>query len=239
MAPGVTRSGIDVAILCGGKGTRLQAAVSDRPKPMAEVRGRPFLDHLIDYVASFDLARFILCTGYMSDFIEDYYRREPRPGLDIVVSREEEPLGTGGALKQALLCRSRTESVLVLNGDTFCHLDYRAFLDFHTDHSGLISIAVTASVQEDQGVIALGPSGRVLSFSEKSRQGGDLYASAGVYLMQREVLALMPPGQAFSLEYDVFPSAAQRGGCYGFVSGDGFLDIGTPERYHHARTEGF
>src|SRR5271169_6589258 len=86
---------IDVVILCGGLGTRLKKAVSDRPKPMAEINARPFLDLLVEHIATFGFRRFVLCVGFMADSIEKFYAHKEAP-YAIELSHESQPLGTGG-----------------------------------------------------------------------------------------------------------------------------------------------
>src|SRR5436190_1505274 len=120
---------IDVAILCGGLGKRLRPTIGESPKVMAQVNGQPFLDLVLDYLYGQGSRRVILLTGYKAEVIEQYYRQNSRQ-LTIEFSREMKPLGTGGALKQAQgLIKS--DPFILMNGDSFCKLDYRAFLDFH------------------------------------------------------------------------------------------------------------
>jgi len=91
---------VDVVILCGGMGSRLRAVVSDRPKPMARINQRPFLDILIQFFSGFGFRRFILCAGYMSQVIRDHYTRRAGP-CRFVISEEHTPLGTGGTIRNA------------------------------------------------------------------------------------------------------------------------------------------
>ncbi len=120
---------MDVIILCGGLGMRLRDVVGDRPKSMAEISGRPFLDILVDYVARYGFTHFILCTGFKGDLIKRYYKNK-RGRLIFVVSDEDQPLGTAGAIKNA---ESFIESdmFLVLNGDSLCEIDIEDFIKFH------------------------------------------------------------------------------------------------------------
>ncbi len=109
----------DVVILCGGLGKRLKKVVRDRPKSMAEIKGRPFLDILIDYVASFGFRRFILCTGYMGDHIDKYFVRGKERALDILFSRERKPLGNrrGGKERASL-----HQKLPIFSDERRCHL---------------------------------------------------------------------------------------------------------------------
>jgi len=116
-------SKIDVAILCGGLGTRLKNVINDRPKSMAEINGTPFLDLLIDHIAKFGFKHFILCTGHMGETIENRYAGK-KPAINIEISREIQPLGTGGALKNGSQLIT-SNPFLVVNGDSFCAVDLK------------------------------------------------------------------------------------------------------------------
>ena len=229
---------IDVLILCGGFGKRLRDVINNRPKPMAEINGRPFLDILIDYVASYGFRRFVLCIGYMGDVIKQHYQ-ERESSLTILFSEEREPLGTGGAIKntEPLI---QSNPFLVMNGDSFCPVNLHTFLDFHTSKSALLSIAlVRAKETQDYGAIALRESQRIVSFDEK-RVGaglcpspGNSFINAGIYLFDSHILSLIPSHKKISLEYDLFPKVINRE-FYGYVTSETLIDIGTPERYEKA-----
>lgn len=222
----------DVVILCGGLGTRLRAVVSDRPKPMADVGGKPFLELLIDEAERQGFKRFILCVGHRAEFIRDYF--SGRQDVAIEFSEEPEPLGTGGALK---LCETllETPTTLVLNGDSFCAVDLRGFLTFHRVQHGVATIAVVdAGERRDGGVVHVSPSGRVVRFAEKAQPEGRAWLNAGIYALERRVFALIPEGRASSLEKDVFPVLVPKG-LYAFPSTKPLHDIGTPERLEEFR----
>ncbi|MCK4795557.1 MAG: nucleotidyltransferase family protein, partial [Desulfobacteraceae bacterium] len=224
---------INVIILCGGQGKRLQSIVNDRPKPMAEVGGRPFLDILIDYVASFGFRRFILCICYMGDFIRRHYQNRKGP-LETIFSEEKKPLGTAGAIKKAEPFIG-SSPFLVMNGDSFCKVDLRRFLKFHLTTKALSSIVLTNTKDTDSyGNVTLGKSQRIINFSEKTKSHKNSLVSAGIYFFQKEILSLIPANKNFSLEKDLFPSIVDKG-FYGYVSTKEFIDIGTPERHKKAR----
>lgn len=224
-----TLGDIDAVILCGGMGKRLRALVDDRPKPMAEINDRPFLDILIDSFCGFGLRRFILCAGYMSEKIRDYY--SSRIGaLQFVISDEHKPLGTAGAIKNAAKL-IRGETFLVANGDSFCSVDLRAFYDWHSARNASMSMVVTKSQNTgDCGLVSLDASKAIVGFEEKCRQSQSRYINAGIYLFQKEVLSLIPGDTSFSLETELFPKLIKRD-CYGFVIEGRLFDIGTPERF--------
>lgn len=223
-------SALDALILCGGLGTRLRPLIADRPKGLAEIRGQPFLDLLIARLLKRGLSRFILCAGYGGAQIAEHYAR--RNDAEFRVSLETRPLGTGGAVRHALP-QVRSEPFLVLNGDSYCDVDYAELLRFHQNKCAVLSIVVVppASPRSDVGTIALAGDLAVTVFSEKQAGGGHRYVNAGIYLMQRAVVDALPADTAASLEREIFPLAVARGGCYGFPVTGPLVDIGTPERY--------
>ena len=227
MPPGAIRPW--AAILCGGAGKRLRKVLRGRPKPMAPVAGVPFLDFLIAHLLKYGIRDIVLCTGYKSGVIEKHYRRGI-PGARIAISREEKPLGTAGALKHAA-ARIKSDPFFVLNGDSICAADLRRLLRFHLKKKALASVVLTkAAGRSDVGSVLTDRAGLVVKFSEKS--GRCAYVNAGIYLLDKKVLAFIPKRRAFSLEYELFPKLKN---CYGFKSRADLLDIGVPERYKTAQ----
>jgi len=226
-------SKIDVVILCGGFGKRLQTIVKDIPKPMARIKHRPFLSILIDFIASYGFKRFILCTGYKADVIERYYKQKTNK-LIIEFSREEKPLGTGGAIKNAENY-IKSSPFLVANGDSFCEINLKEFVDFHFKKEALISIAVTnKDICDDYGTINIDDSHRIIEFNEKIKGYKNRLINAGFYLLQREAFSLMPEKINFSIERDFFPQIIKKN-LYAFETQESVIDIGTPERYEKAK----
>jgi NDP-sugar pyrophosphorylase family protein len=223
---------MDVVILCGGKGTRLQAVVSDRPKPMAAVNDKPFLELLMDYAAGYGFGRFVLCAGYKGEMIRDYFAAQQLP-YEVAVSIETEPLDTAGAVKNAEpLIRSRR--FLAMNGDSIVRADLKAFLAYHEAKRPLASLA--AARKEDAsafGTLDVSPDGKLLAFREKSAGAAGL-VNAGIYIFEREVLVLVPAEKKYSLERDLFPALAAKGGVNVFEVPGELIDIGTPEGYRQA-----
>lgn len=226
---------IDVVVLCGGLGTRLQGVVYDRPKPMVEINGKPFLDILIEYIAHYGFVRFILCTGYMGDFIKRYY--ESKNGRwKFFISEEEKPLGTAGAIKKAESL-IKSDIVLVVNGDSFCEMNIKDFLKFHLRKGAFISIGLTSMGSSlDFGVIRLNKDQKIISYSEKTPMRGGGFVNAGIYFFNRKMLEEIPSDEKLSLEYDIFPRILNKG-VYGYVTGETLFDIGTPERLERARNQ--
>lgn len=228
---------VDAVILCGGLGERLRSEIGEVPKVMASIGGHPFLNFLIDHLIVEGVKRVILCTGYKAENIEDYYSKAAFP-VEILFSREEEALGTGGGLKHAREL-IQSDPFLVFNGDSFCPVDFRAFLDFHRIKNAAASI-VLSKVEDttDYGTVRVDKTKQVAEFKEKAAavhaapQAG--LVNAGVYCLQKNIFELMPEGKQFSLEKDLFPQLIGKD-FYGFTTEDRFIDIGTPQRYKQAQ----
>lgn len=217
---------IDVVILCGGLGTRLRSVVQDRPKPMALINGKPFLEYLVDHIASFGFRRFVFCVGYKGHVVKEHFTQYKN--ISSAFSEEEELLGTGGALK---LCEPHLHSrdVLVVNGDSMCAFNYLSFAKYHETKGGVATIAV-AHVQNrtDGGYVSLDNDGRVLSFI-KEHDMTKAYIDAGVYIFNRDVISDLPCNYKCSLSNDLLPTLLDRN-VYGFATDCKLYDIGTPER---------
>lgn len=226
---------IDAVVLAGGLGTRLQTAVGDQPKPLATVQGRPFLDILVDDLVRQGLRRIIFCVSHRREQIIAHFR--DRTDAEFQFSEEETPLGTGGAVRHAAHL-IRSDLFLVLNGDSFCRIDYQKFLAFHRAKSAALSIVVTeARGRTDGGTIELAANGRIASFREKTSVAdtGRAFINAGIYLMRKDAPASWKRPYPFSLERDIFPDQVAGSDCYGFVVEAEVVDIGTPERYADAQ----
>lgn len=223
----------DAVILCGGLGKRLQPVVSTTSKVMADVSGRPFLDILIAHLKKQGIRRVILCTGHKAEQVEDYYRKNSQ-GLTFEFSRESDPLGTGGALKNAWYF-IESDQFLVFNGDSFCAVDLNALLDFHQSKLARASVVISRAQDVSAfGNIFLDEDVKIVKFQEKDPARGGHGVNAGVYCFNEDVFLFMPDAKRFSLEHDVFPALVGKG-FYGFYVDQEFYDIGTPERYAAAR----
>lgn len=225
---------IDVFILCGGIGKRLGEMTLRAPKPMLLVGNRPFLDIIIGHFADYGCQRFILGTGYKSEFIKKYYKEKRKDNLRILFSHEKEPLDTGGAVKNAI-CLIKSNPFFVLNGDSFCRFNPVKFYNFHKLKKSSVSILLrkVSKNQREYGEIKIDRSSRVINFVEKSNKKEACLVSAGVYLIEKKIFEFFPSKSKFSLERDLFPIMAGRD-IFGDKVLDFFIDIGTPERYRKA-----
>lgn len=224
----------DVLILCGGLGSRLRPLVDDRPKGLAPVGGKPFLDILVEELLAQGFRRFIFCVGHLKEQI--IARFHGRTDGIYAFSEEQTPLGTGGAVWNALHL-VRCETMLVVNGDSFCRVNYQKFLEFHRAKAAVASFVVTEpGARYDGGIIRLGEDGLIRSFMEKPKiqSGQDGYINAGIYFLQTQSLPIKPVAAYFSLEHDIFPEMVAAGSCFGYPVTSKLTDIGTPERYRAA-----
>jgi D-glycero-alpha-D-manno-heptose 1-phosphate guanylyltransferase len=223
-----------VAILCGGLGSRLKSTVNDLPKAMAPIFGRPFLYYLFEWLIKNGAHEVVLCTGYRGDQIKRHFA-EQFGRLRLTYSHEEEPLGTGGAIRKAL-SKIDTNDVLVVNGDTYCQTNLSDFISWHKKggFNTSILLAYTPEV-ERYGSVEIDNDGYVIEFQEKSKRRGVGLVNAGIYYMSRSTIEEMPEDENFSLEFQVLPNLIGKG-LGGYKIDTPFLDIGTPSSYKSAAT---
>ena len=222
------------AILAGGLGTRLRPVVADRPKALARVAERPFVAFLLDQLEAGGVRDVVLLTGHRAEQIRDELG-DRHGSMRLRYSPEREPLGTAGAVRLALPM-IESVSLLLLNGDSFCDADLDAFGRFHTPHACSL---VLARVEDGEryGQVEADEEGTIHGFREKGASRGPAWINAGVYLLSRSLVKMIPPDRAVSLEREVFPRLAREGLLRGFRQGGPFIDIGTPDSY--ARAEAF
>lgn len=227
---------LSVMILAGGRGSRLKGVVRDRPKPMAEVSGKPFLEWLVLLLKRQSARHVIFCTGYMGIKISDFFGNGQKWKMDFEYSPETTPLGTAGAVRLALEY-VRSENFLVLNGDSYCDFSAEKLLDMHSANNASATMwLVRKDNCERYGTVKVDERGNVLDFSEKSDLKTSGLINAGIYCFTRETAEVIPSGQAVSMELEILPNLAGHG--LFAVQGTGpFIDIGTPESY--AESEDF
>jgi NDP-sugar pyrophosphorylase family protein len=221
-------------VLCGGQGTRLRPVLADQPKSMALISRTPFLQLLLDRLRSQGVGDVILGTGYMAEKIERYFGCGDKLALRIRCSRENEPLGTGGALKLAETLIS--DPVLVLNGDSYVEWSFVPMLELFTGKDADLVMVVQAVADVARyGSVKLDQTGRVTQFVEKGVAAGPGLINTGVYLLRKQIVRNLPAGTAISLEREVFPRLLERG-VYGLISKGIFIDIGIPDDFKRAQT---
>lgn len=220
---------IDAVILCGGLGTRLRPALGNEiPKVLAPLGEKTLLDITIERLREAGFRRIILSVGHLKEQIKRHLSSEK----NIIFSEEDEPLGTGGALKKALP-RVKSGTFLVMNGDMLFNLRFSDFFDFHAENKNLMSMAVAEKNREDVGNIGVGADFRIAYFKEKTggAEAPQNFMSVGAYFFEKKAAELFPAEDKFSLEYDFFPEIIKTGKCMAYKVTAPVLDIGTPERY--------
>jgi NDP-sugar pyrophosphorylase family protein len=233
---GTDNKQLSALILVGGKGTRLQSVVHDRPKPMAEVAGRPFLERIVSRLYGQHVGRIIFCTGYLGDVVERHFGSGEKWKMEFEYSRDPSPLGTAGAVRRALE-RVQSDDFLIINGDSYCEFDVGRLVEVHSANNATATMWL---VQKDDcrryGSVVIDEKGAVLDFREKSPQESAGLINAGVYLFTRKTAGNIPSGRAVSMELEVLPSLIGKG-LYAVRDDGPFIDIGTPESY--AKAESF
>ncbi len=219
-------------ILVGGKGTRLRPLTTDLPKPVLDVVDRPFLVHMLDWLARHGITEAVLCCGFKTDVLIERLGDHTPSGVSITYVDEPEPLGTAGALKFAE--EHLHERFVMVNGDLLTDLDLTAQVAAHeaagaTGTLGLVAVDDPSSF----GLVRMNDDATVRGFVEKPRPeeiDTDLI-SAGCYVLERSVVDLIPSGGNVSIEREVFPRLVGNG-LHGHAHrGAYFMDLGTPERY--------
>lgn len=225
---------LEVIILAGGAGTRLRSVVADLPKPMADIRGKPFLERLAASILKYDVGRIILGVSYKREMIKEHFG-DYFCGVPVRYSVEEEPLGTGGAIKQAMEL-VEGESAVVLNGDTYFGVDLRAFYESHLETGADVSIALKFMENCNRYGTVEVVNGRISGFREKNSAASGLI-NGGIYAVKKDVFDKAGLKGKFSFESDLLEKGVEGLRLSPFESEGYFIDIGVPEDYHRAQAE--
>ncbi|SDG16066.1 D-glycero-alpha-D-manno-heptose 1-phosphate guanylyltransferase [Selenomonas sp. WCT3] len=224
----------EAIILAGGFGTRLRKVVSDVPKPMAPMddEGTPFLAFVLDKLVSQGITQVVLSVGYLASVVQEYFG-DTYEGIKISYVREDEPLGTGGAVKKALrICRD--DDVFVLNGDTYFDVDLVAMKEEHQRCNADFTLAAREMRDFDRyGALEIDENGCVHHFGEKKYCVAG-FINGGVYCLRRTLLDNIQQ-DVFSLEKDFLEKQVECMHVQAFKSVGYFIDIGVPEDYAAAR----
>lgn len=229
---------MEVIILAGGLGTRLRSVVSEVPKCMAPVAGKPFLWYLLKYLTRFEVSRVVLSVGYLREVIFKWVDEDKNEfPFEFDYAVEEEPLGTGGGIKLAL-DKINDERAFVLNGDTFFDVDLMQLYDAHMTGKKAITLALKPMRRFDRyGTVNLEPNtGTILSFNEKQFCEEGLI-NGGVYVINKNERLFDGLGKKFSFETAVLEPQCSRHKLLGVVQDGYFIDIGIPEDYNRAQIE--
>ena len=226
---------MDAIVLVGGFGTRLSQVLPDVPKPMAPINEKPFLAYLLTYLARQGMRRILLPVHYKREQIMDYFGAQFQ-GMSIDYVIEDKPLGTGGAIQNALRQSGWRDTVFVLNGDTFVRLDYARWFAQHKAEQALFGMALRNVDNAGRYGRVEVQGERVVAFCEKGADVPGLI-NAGVYLFQPALLLDQGMPQVFSFELDFLMQKVNLIQPRAFITDDYFIDIGIPADYDRAKAD--
>jgi mannose-1-phosphate guanylyltransferase len=235
--------GLEAVILVGGQGTRLRPLTETRPKPMMPLFDRPMVAHQLDHLARYGVTEVVFSCGYRPDALEEYFGDGTRFGIRLSYVTDPVPLGTAGAVANAVPAFSHEADVLVLNGDILTDLDLGELIAAHRASGAAATVALTpVDDPSAYGLVRLRDDRSVKEFVEKPSPdqlipGEPHLINAGTYLLSHEVIATIPTGIACSIEREIFPQVAAQGKLYGFPSDCYWRDIGTPQSYLEAHRD--
>lgn len=224
----------EAIILAGGMGKRLKGVIGDDiPKPMAPVNDRPFLEYLLTYLDRWSVSRVIMAVGYKHKVIEKYFGNHYKD-MEIVYSVEDEPLGTGGAVKKALES-VKGQDVYVVNGDTYFDANLWKLANFHKAKEVDVCIALRKMGDTSRfGTVKIDQDNRIIEFIEKGTQTGMGFINGGTYIINSKTFLDLKLPNKFSLEIDYFEKYYKKQRIFGVRCYSFFLDIGIPEDYEEA-----
>jgi NDP-sugar pyrophosphorylase family protein len=216
-------------ILAGGRGERLKPITDSTPKPMIRIKGKPFLEHQLELLKKNKISEILFCVGYRKDAIMDYFGDGSRFGLTIEYSIENGFLGTAGALKLAE--DHLPADFILLYGDSYLPIDYLELAEFWARCScNALTVCYDNSVKIAENNIYLAPDGRIGAYSKRNPVTQANYVEAGVSVLRKEILNLIPAGRAVSLEEEIFPVLIKAQQLNGYPTSQRYYDIGTPAR---------
>lgn len=226
---------MNVLLLAGGLGTRLRPMTENMPKPMAPIMNRPWLEHLILHLKEQCVQRFVIALKHYPEKIKTYFGDGSRLGVSIQYALEDKLLGTAGAIKNAEPFLD--EQFIAMNADIVHDIELTPLLDFHRSHGGKVTIGLT-EVEDPSayGVVEQDDTGRILRFVEKPRldEAPSRRINAGIYIMDKRVLASIPSDREVSIERETFPQLIREdAGVFGTTIQGYWADMGTKERYRN------
>lgn len=226
---------MEAILLVGGKGTRLRPLTVSTPKPMLPVAGVPFTAHQIARARAAGVTRVVLGTSYRAEVFSQYFGDGESLGVALRYMVEDEPLGTGGAIRHAaseLTC-GPDDPVLIFNGDVLSGLDIAALVQRHVQADADVTLYLTRVADPRPfGLVPTDAQGRVTAFLEKPQTPAEIVTdqiNAGCYVFRRSVIDSIPAGRPVSVERETFPGLLSGGATVlGVVDEAYWLDLGTP-----------
>ena len=223
---------VDAVILVGGKGTRLRPLTVNTPKPMLPTAGVPFLSHLLARVKAAGIEHVVLGTSFKAEVFEEYFGSGESFGLEIDYVVEEEPLGTGGGIRN-VYSKLRNDTVMVFNGDVLSGSDLTGIVNTHLTHDADVTLHLVRVADPSAfGCVPTDADGRVTAFLEKTEDPPTNQINAGCYVFKREIIEAIPAGRPVSVERETFPGLLAAGKrVYGHVDHAYWRDMGTPQDF--------
>jgi D-glycero-alpha-D-manno-heptose 1-phosphate guanylyltransferase len=226
----------EAVILAGGMGTRLKEMVPDKPKPMADINGRPFLEYLVNYLEENTISRIIFSLGFKADIIISYFKNRYK-NIDIEYVVEDIPLGTGGGIVNALRKVTGTD-VFILNGDTLFKIDLKKMARFHSSNEAFLTMALKKNETGSRyGSVIIDEAFQIKAFTEKEQNAGNALINGGIYLLSKDNFLQESLPEKFSFEKDFLEKYFLKKRFYGVPFDNYFIDIGTPSTYKLAQTD--
>jgi len=217
-------------LLVGGRGTRVQPLTNGAPKPMLPIAGLPVTEHQILAAKAAGIHTIVLATSYLAEVFTPYFGDGSKWGLKILYAVEKEPLGTGGAIRNAAQLLKGDEPIVIFNGDVLSKHSITKQLAFHAEKGAAVTLhLINVTDARAFGCVPIDGNGRVSAFLEKMENPVTNLINAGCYIFAPSVVAQIPPDQVVSIEREIFPQlVAQSESVYGYHEQAYWLDIGTP-----------
>ena len=227
-------------VLVGGEGTRLRPLTQDTPKQMLPIAGLPMLEWVIGHLASHGIDDVVLSMGFRPDAFRTAYPDGRCAGARLTYAVEPELLDTAGAIRFAATEAGVSTTFLVVNGDVLTELDVGALIAFHRERHARATISLTPVDDPSRfGVVPTDPAGRVTAFIEKPPpdEAPTNLINAGTYVLEPDVIDLIPGGRRVSIERETFPQLVESRSLYALASDAYWLDTGTPAAYVQANLD--
>ena len=226
--------------MAGGEGTRLRPMTANQPKPLLPVANRPIMEHVLRLLRRHGFTDTVVTVQFLAALVRNYFGDGEDFGMDLQYATEEMPLGTAGSVKNAEDAL-RDEPFLVISGDALTDIDLTAMVRFHKEQGALVTVGLTRVPDPlEFGIVIADEDGRIQRFLEKPTWGQVFSdtVNTGIYVMEPEVLAEVPPGESVDWSGDVFPALLKRGApLFGYISDGYWEDVGTHESYLKAQAD--
>lgn len=225
----------EAIILAGGLGTRLKGVISNIPKPMAPINKTPFIQYLFEYLIDSKVTHVVLAVGYKYEVIQNHFGKTYK-NLSISYAIENEPLGTGGGIANAI-SNIKGDKCFLLNGDTYFNVDLEQLSILHEENNSSLSLSLKEMNNFDRyGTVDFNTQNVITGFAEKRplKKG---FINGGVYALNKNIFDSYKPGEKFSFEKDIMEAKVNSLNMHALLCKGYFIDIGIPEDYNQAKID--